>query len=317
MVQVPPGFHDSTGYSALAPAGLELAWFTFTSLNRGERGENQDNLVIVDAAGRTLCLKDERPQPGQRPDWPTGRLRLAVLDGMGGHDDGRAVAEEVAMAVMQLPAYRQRRSLTAALDRLHRRLHETHAGSLRPPGCTLTLIELVDTRRAWLYHVGDSRLYALDAGGHAECQTVDHVLATRAALRGQAGSDVWWREVHARNRSVISQAFVLGNRLGADSIGLEADLYHLSERNLPSFLRGRGDCRSLRLRPGMRYLLASDGLWCVPEPADLVAKHWPRGLTKAATPRDALAGLLNALSDSAACGASDNVTAIMLQTQNS
>ncbi|MFO7999356.1 MAG: hypothetical protein R6U86_10290, partial [Bacteroidales bacterium] len=101
LIQMPPGFHGSSGYPLLAPVGIELAWFSFTALNPGEREENQDNLAIIDGAGRTLCLMDERPHPGQRPDWPTGRLRLAVLDGMGGHDDGRAVSEEVARAVMQ------------------------------------------------------------------------------------------------------------------------------------------------------------------------------------------------------------------------
>lgn len=312
-LEAPPGYRDGGRTPAAAPPGLALAWFTARGLHAGDRPENQDNLVLVDATGASTRLRDEAVVRDKHPDWPIGRMRLAVLDGMGGHEGGRMVAETVAEAVAALPAYRQRRSLVAALDRLHARLHAELGGGLRPPGSTLTLLEVIDDTQAWLYHVGDSRLYALDAQGHAQCLTVDHVPATRAALDGALDERGWQRHVHAENGSVISQAFVLGGGLHGQGPALLPELTHLRDAELPEFLRGRADCRTLRLQPGMRYLLASDGLWCVPEPLTLVESAWPPALRAAATPAAALDGLLKALYAAATPRMADNTTAILLQ----
>jgi hypothetical protein len=74
-----------------------------------------------------------------------------------------------------------------------------------------------------------------------------------------------------------------------DLFGDELDerLYELHDGNLPPFLKGLGDRRSLQLQPGRTYLLASDGLWHLSKPLDFVAR-WPALLNRKDRPLTAL-----------------------------
>ena len=280
------GLVDSSGQDLSVPAGGELAWISVTALHEYGRTENQDNLVVVDAAGQGTVLRDQQPVSLHHPDWPSGRLRLAVLDGMGGHAAGREVAEQAAAAIAVLPAFGTSAELYQALDELHHRLREFHAQNtraLRPPGTTLTLLEIPEFAatgcEAWLYHVGDSRLYEIPPEGLPRCLTIDHVPATELAMQGRLSEADWRRQVHAEPHTTISQAFAMGGSLGksdrARLRGQNESLTVLTDVNLPDWLHGLGDRRTLYFWPGRLCLLASDGLWSVPEPADEVAL-WPR-----------------------------------------
>ena len=57
------------------------------------RRENQDNFLLIDASGHAVCLSRQAPFHCQVPGWPRGHVRAAVLDGMGGHGQGREAAE--------------------------------------------------------------------------------------------------------------------------------------------------------------------------------------------------------------------------------
>lgn len=296
---------------------LDVAARSSASISKLLVPENQDNLLLIDAEGRAVFLHEQAEQLVQLADWPAGHVRLAVLDGMGGHGHGREAAEATVAGLLELPACRSLAVLACALDALHARLQARFSrpgdhDTLRRPGTTLTLLEFPPGQAPLLYHVGDSRLYEITASRVAPL-TVDHVPATAFALHGLLKEGEWWQQVHAEHRSQITQAFILGNAF-ANPQQLEDALCPLGRHNLPPFLGQLGDRRALTLRPGARYLLASDGFWACQRPAEWVAR-WPALLGQpgldAAT---ALARLYDEFASHPPPGLHiDNVTAIVFQ----
>ena len=319
------GLVDSSGQDLSVPAGGELAWISLTALHEYGRTENQDNLVVVDAAGQGTVLRDQQPVSLHHPDWPSGRLRLAVLDGMGGHAAGREVAEQAAAAIAALPAFGTSAELYQALDELHHRLREFHAQNtraLRPPGTTLTLLEIPEFAatgcEAWLYHVGDSRLYEIPPEGLPRCLTIDHVPATEFAMQGRLSEADWRRQVHAEPHTTISQAFAMGGSLGTSDRtrqgGRDESLIVLTDADVPDWLHGLGDRRTIHLRSERLYMLASDGLWAGPDPQNTI-KRWTRSSVAS---EDSMAGLCSMLGTLSITIArfprfSDNVTLVGLR----
>ncbi|MCB1733634.1 MAG: protein phosphatase [Gammaproteobacteria bacterium] len=253
---------------------IEVAVRSVIAPRLGMRAENQDNYLVIDADGSAAYLRDESPVRGRISGWPTGHRRFAVLDGVGGHDHGRMAAERTVEGLLDIPAVRDLRALSEQLEALHDRLHAEFAGIGGNAGCTLTLVEIPEKGPAMLFHTGDSRLYRIDANT-AVCLTVDHVPATQWAMSGEIDSPAWQRHVHERRSSAISQAFILGHVfLRSERSGPSPKLLELNDSNLPAFLQGKGDRRYLDLTPGVMYLLASDGLWHVPEPKAF-SERWP------------------------------------------
>lgn len=257
-------------------ARLEVAVRSLRSpTNRGRR-DNQDNYLVVNGQGQGRFLSDQQEIQRQLPNWPSGYWRVAVLDGMGGHSHGREAAERAVDGLLALPVTTDLDQLSAALDDLHYRLYEEFQKAGLETGCTLILLEIPPDGPALLFHVGDSRAYAINSE-QVECLTVDHVPATHLALLGLVDNVRWFQQVHARPNSQISQAFILGSTLGVPSLDakpLDATLFELHDGNLPLFLRGLGDRRLLPLQPGWVYLLASDGLWHLSNPQAFI-RRWP------------------------------------------
>ncbi|MFB9240123.1 protein phosphatase [Massilia antarctica] len=237
--------------------------------------ENQDNYLVIDSTGSAVFLHEQAGQRQQVANWPAGHMRVAVLDGMGGHGRGREAAEAVVAGLLEIPACQTLHELSARLDLLHGQL-QRHFGcdpaTGKRPGTTLTMLELRLGKPALLYHVGDSRLYEL-LHSHVTPMTVDHVPATAFAMGGLLGEHEWWQQVHGEHRSQISQAFILGNAF-ANPAELADDLYELSPRNLPPYLYHLPDRRALELDPRAVYLLASDGFWACADPRAWLAR-WP------------------------------------------
>ena len=257
--------------------GLDIAARSRASISALQVPENQDNYVLIDAHGRAVCLRDQHEHCVQIAGWPAGHVRLAVLDGMGGHGQGRQAAEAVASGLLAIPACATQEQLDTQLDALHHQLqaHFRSPGDhddFRRPGTTLTLLELPPGQAPLLYHVGDSRLYEVTPQA-ALPLTVDHVPATSYALHGLLGAQEWWQQVHGEHRAQIAQAFILGNAFTQPHL-LDDQLYPLGAANLPPFLRHLGDRRALTVRPGALYLLATDGFWSCARPQDWVAR-WP------------------------------------------
>ena len=255
---------------------LEIAVRSLLSPTGQGREENQDNFLLIDGRGRARFLWREQETWLQLPGWPHGHRRLAVLDGMGGHSHGREASEKAVEGLLELPAATSLAQLSTELNLLHRRLYREFRQAGLNTGCTLILLEIPPCSPALLFHVGDSRVYAIDAH-HAQCLTVDHVPATHLVLLGLLNSTQWLQQVHVQTSSQISQAFILGSTLGAPNFyadAIDEELYELHDGNLPLFLRGLNDRRSLTLEPDRVYLLASDGLWHLRYPQAFI-RRWP------------------------------------------
>jgi serine/threonine protein phosphatase PrpC len=239
------------------------------------RAENQDNYLLIDCQGQARYLQDQSEQCQQLPAWPSGHARLAVLDGMGGHSNGRQAAELTVQGLLQIPATSNLGALGEQLERLHAQLRQRMHRDGNEPGCTLTLIEVPPSGPARLFHVGDSRLYSIN-DDCVEYLTVDHIPATRFAMMRLINRDEWLQQTHVNPGYQISQAFILGNSLNMGNVSgnLDAGLFELHDGNLPSFLQGLGDRRELYLRSDQTYMLASDGLWHLQQPKPFI-DQWP------------------------------------------
>ena len=278
---------------SISNQSLEIATRSLRSPTGHGRLENQDNYLVIDGQGLARLLWRERETELCLSDWPAGHRRLAVLDGMGGHSHGREAAEKTVEGLLDLPAAVDLDLISRSLNALHRQLHRQFQADGLESGCTLILLEIPPSGSAFLFHVGDSRVYAVNTQ-RAQCLTVDHVPATHMAMLGLMDGAQWMQRVHAQANSQISQAFVLGSTLGAPQIYAESiaeDLFELHEGNLPLFLRGLSDRRALELKAGWVYLLASDGLWHLDNPQAFI-QRWPMLLGRPEHSLDELADAL-------------------------
>ncbi|MGZ8289379.1 MAG: PP2C family protein-serine/threonine phosphatase [Telluria sp.] len=295
---------------------FDVAAHSSVGAGQSPRLENQDNYLLVDAAGQCAWLHGQQAAQGRIEGWPEGHMRLAVLDGMGGHGHGREAAEAAAEGLRAMPACTGIDELSARLDALHTALQSTFAAGSDPsrrPGTTLTLLEVPPRGPALLFHVGDSRLYRL-AAGKATALTIDHVPATAFAMAGLVREREWWQQVHGEHRPQISQAFILGNAF-ANPAELEDPLFALTPAVLPPFLRHMPDRRAIELEPGCDYVLATDGFWSCPDAAAWVAR-WPALLAAEAGADRACAALFDEIAQRPPRGLqSDNQTAIVLRVR--
>ena len=293
---------------------LDIAAATSAGADPVSPRENQDNFLLIDAHGRAAFLHGQALRQHDVAGWTAGHVRLAVLDGMGGHGHGRQAAEAVVVGLLAMPPCTAMAELAAHLDALHARLQAEFADAddhARRPGTTLTLLELAPGQNPLLYHVGDSRLYEITADRVCPL-TVDHVPATAFAMAGVLGEHEWWQQVHGEHRSQIAQAFILGNAF-ANPAMLSDALYELSASTLPPFLCHLPDRRMLVLRPDAVYVLATDGFWACAEP-HLWVGRWPALLSRARNARGISDALFEELFSKPPPGLQfDNLTAIVLR----
>ena len=184
---------------------------------------------------------------------PEGGL-FAVCDGMGGHAGGQKAsstaidrllaAYEHAPAVTDPAGFLQRTA--AAIDR---EIHAMKDPVGAPLGAGATLVSaVIDAAGLYWFSVGDSRLYLYRAGALAPV-TQDHVyrvVLRRLLEKGEITRERYERDL-ARGEALISY-------LGIGSL-------QLTDNNSVA----------LRLRPGDRLLLASDGLYKAVPDATLCA----------------------------------------------
>jgi serine/threonine protein phosphatase PrpC len=293
-------------------AGLDVAACSRLGAGPRLRGENQDNMLLIDEDGNAAWMGDQALQRQHLPGWRAGHARLAVLDGMGGHGHGREAAEAVVAGLLAMPPCANAAELARRLDALHADLQRHFADTPGPrPGTTLTMLELRAGEAPLLYHVGDSRLYEITPA-RATPLTVDHVPATAYAMAGLLGEAEWWQQVHGEHRPQVAQAFLLGNAF-ADPARLNDPLFELSPLNLPAWLCRLADRRPIELRAGSSYLLATDGLWSCSDPFGWVGQ-WPQLLAGEADAATMLHALLAAYeAHPAAFFYPDNVTAILVR----
>ncbi len=219
-----------------------------------------------------------------------------VCDGMGGHLSGEvasASAVNITREVLQqnrsmLDAYRDndgtvdeddvRGVITQAIQTASYRIYERGMANpeQRGMGTTLSLMLLTD-RRAFIGHVGDSRIYRLREG-RLEQITEDHSLYN--AMRA-SGADIDEVKLAGRLRNAVTRAVGVQDSVEVDTM-------------------------TVALKPGDRYLLCSDGLsgYWEDDPADL----------QPLVVGDDLETICDGLIDAAnAQGGKDNITAVLIQ----
>jgi serine/threonine protein phosphatase PrpC len=247
---------------------------------------------------RTAMLTDvgmvrEHNEDSMRSD-PEGDFFI-VADGMGGHAagevasamaaDGVATALTAARATIRgfagAPSEDGRKGLAALLDRAVRDAH--HAVFARGAsetdkqgmGTTLDAVLLAGAE-AFVAHVGDSRTYLIRDGKCAQI-TTDHTVAEVLVMEGK---------LSAEEAQVSPLRTILVNAVGvAADVGVE--MAHL------------------RLRPGDRLLLCSDGLHDYYATEQEIA-----GVVVGEPPADALERMV---STAKSRGGHDNITGILIE----
>ena len=156
---------------------------------------------------------------------------LVLADGAGGHGNGALAAQ----ALIDVAADRFSPGAAGEPERLivdicraaHRDIQRLPAGGARPPASTCVVLLLL-SRDAYWTHLGDSRLYLM-RGERVLLQTEDHSLARLdAEAGGDAPGGVPRRQIYL-------------------SLGASRDPSPAVE--------------SVRVEPGDRFLLCSDGFW--------------------------------------------------------
>lgn len=141
-------------------------------------------------------------------------------------------------------------------------------------GSTLVAVAVVG-EMAWIVNVGDSRAYVLEDGALRRV-TSDHSLVEQLILAGRVAPEE--RYTHPERNRIFRS-------LGVE--GVEADIF------------------SQKLRPGMRLLLCSDGLWEMTRDPEIetILRDEPH-------PYAACAALIKSAN---ANGGEDNITAVIVQ----
>jgi serine/threonine protein phosphatase PrpC len=223
--------------------------------DQGPREENQDNYLIIDAEGRCEYLLDEKKQSGVVSNWSKGHYRLAVADGMGGHNNGRQAAEAVVKALLTLEIQTDPKQLRDALLTIHNRLFGAFHQGARTPGSTLVIADIDPEGNAVIANIGDSRVY-LHRGAAWELLTTDHNEAEFAYRDGEISEESYAKRL-LQNTNHIKQAMIFGSSgIIANDAGIK---HHQHIQALRVELEK--DVFTQQLEQGDVLMLASDGVW--------------------------------------------------------
>ena len=127
---------------------------------RGEREENQDNYLLITPEGEGICLQEQKENDISLSSWPSHSFRLALADGMGGHKNGRQIAEDLIHKLQQLPPQSDPQQLREKIYDLHQELWLKYSQtSLKSPGTTLVMADIKNNGSTIIANIGDSRAY--------------------------------------------------------------------------------------------------------------------------------------------------------------
>ena len=250
------------------------------------RRENEDNFVLVDATGRAVWMEQQAEVSTANTDWTPGHVRLAMLDGLGGHGLGREVAETIARHVATLPPFVDVEAMSEALDILHSEIFAEFAnrGTRGHPAATLIVLDIPPQGDALLFHVGDSRLYRVPLPGDTPVEqlTIDHVEATTAYRVNKLSLEAWRDRTQYGSGAALAQAFGCLSTLDNPAEGSMA-LCRLRADDLPAAIAHLEDRRALKLDPDAVYFLGTDGWWATTESPEWLAR-WPALLNQPGRP---------------------------------
>lgn len=233
---------------------------------QGPRRQNQDCFLVMLPSGQGWLLRDGRlTQTMASQAWttaPTGGtwLRLAVLDGVGGHAGGGIAAEDAAARLAAAPPAASPHAMRAMVRRLHDDM-VARLGGIGITGTTLVLADIdLDSQAVTVTTVGDSRAWL----GHRSTihqLTRDHRTAEFAYRDGEIGWSEYLRTV-ATKTNRLAQALGFGSHGAmartetALNPGLRIDL----AEDLPEDRSQHADAFSIALGDGSSLVLGTDGL---------------------------------------------------------
>jgi protein phosphatase len=183
-------------------------------------------------------LNEKRPHNEDSFLLDAERRIFVVADGVGGANAGE-VASKTAVEVLD-EAFRHHRDgddaedlMEIAIQRANASIHQMSREHKDLASMATTVVALhLDGNRAIVGHVGDSRLYRLDAGGQLHRETEDHSVVEEEVRAGRMTAE---QAATHPSRNVISRA------LGAEA-AVEVDL------------------KTLDFEDGTIFLLCSDGI---------------------------------------------------------
>ena len=250
----------------------------------GQRGKSNEDRFAVSA--HRLSRSD-----------PTPSLLAIVADGVGGHRAGEVAAEmaveTISRLVAESDAAQPVRILSQALARTSQLIFEQSHRDLAQVGMgTTAACAWIIGDRLYSATAGDSRLYLL-RNGALQRLTTDHTWVQEALDHGVLSPE------QARDHP---NAHVIRRYLGSKH-PLHADL-RLRLRQGESDAQAEAN-QGMRLLPGDRLLLCSDGLTDLVEDAEILA-----ALSADNGSEEALNGLVNLAN---ARGGHDNITILTLE----
>jgi len=261
---------------------------------KGLRDENQDNYLIIDQDGYFRSLKNEKIDIGIIPNWPQQCTRLAVADGMGGHQSGREVAESLIEHLKHLPFQADVESFKMNLEKIHQDLFDKYHQGKKSAGSTLVMADIDDKGNAVIACVGDSRIYQ-NNGNSWNLLSRDHTIL-----------EFQWRDEEISsldyNNHLQTDNHALAQAMGFGSSGIiphpNGQKYRQHNPNIR--IEVGLDIKRIQLTPNQILYLASDGLW------NQQIKYTPKNLTF--TECDRLIEQAFSIAESAK--SQDNMTAI-------
>lgn len=231
----------------------------------GPRDENQDNFLIITKNGYYQHLLNEERHSNSIADWPKDHIRIAVADGMGGHQQGREFAESVVKELTKVSFASKTTELHEAVTTLHKALFEKYFKGPRSPGSTLVIADIKPDGQCTLVNIGDSRAYLSDS------EEIDIIKTAKLLTHDHNEAEFAWREGIISTQDLKEITEDGGHSPIAQAIGFghiklsETKNKSLSKQHMPTLQLNLDsehcDVISFKIEKGQCLTLASDGWW--------------------------------------------------------
>ena len=250
-----------------------------------DRAEISFDIESVTSQGDTHVGRVRRINQDDYGEWRNPKAQrhlIFVADGMGGHRGGEVASqmavEEVGLTFKAKADHAPQEVLSEAFQRANRAIFERAQtdSSLSGMGTTGVALLLTGSRKAWVAHVGDSRLYRL-RGGEMELLTSDHSVVGELVRRGQITLEE--ARVHPQSNEILR---AIGTRLSLQVDLKEIDVQHAD-----------------------RFLLCSDGL------TGMLPDHEIEEVLRSKSVQAAVIELIEFANEA---GGSDNITLVIAET---
>lgn len=242
----------------------------FASSMCGRRTENQDNYLAImplQEANNAIFLDDQK-ETSRRIPWSNAHFRIAVADGMGGHQGGRESAQYAVQGLLTVPPCDTADIMRERVLWLNSKLNEVNGDNKKREraGTTLVWADInINKQTATLVNIGDSRGYLVRKGIWQQL-THDHTLDEFSWRDGRISDKDYLAKAAQKSNSVVQA-------LGVGSFGILKDeagnspLKHSPElrvdlpNDLPRAKADHADAVTIKIKRGDILVLATDGLW--------------------------------------------------------